>query len=69
MPIKLKGINMQTRSYCGTYCDRNMKSETETYVAHLIFMQLPGITCNNQELKAFLTKMNGIIHRHQFSSK
>ena len=50
------------RSYCGTYCDRNMKSETETYVAHLIFMQLPGITWNNPELKAFLTKMNGIIH-------
>ena len=49
------------RSYSGTYCDRNMKSETETYVAHLIFMQLPGITWNNQELKTFLTKMNGTL--------
>ena len=31
-----------------------MKSETETYAAQLTFMQLPAITWNDQEFKAFL---------------
>ena len=49
-------------SYSGPNCDSNMKSETETYATHLIFMQLPGISWNDQKLKAFFKKMNCIIH-------
>ena len=38
------------------------KSETGNYKAHLNFMQLPNITWKYQEFKAFLMKMNHIIH-------
>ena len=37
-----------------------MKIETETYAAHLIFIQLPRITWNDQEFKIFLSKINRV---------
>ena len=51
-------------NYSGSFCDSNMKTETETYAAHSIFMQLASIIWNDQESLAFLKKMNHILHRH-----
>ena len=53
-------------SFIAPHCKINIKSETETYTADLIFMQLPGVTWNDQEFKTILTKINHIIHWHQF---
>ena len=52
--------------YSDPYSDSNMKSETETYATDLIYMKLPGITWIDPKLKAFLMKMNRIIHWLQF---
>ena len=63
---KLTGIqnaeSCRRWSYSGSYYDSNIKSKTGTYAVHLIFMQLPDVTWNDQEFKAFLTKMNCIMH-------
>ena len=53
--------NLACWSYSGPYCYSNMKSKTDIYASHLVFMQLPGITWNDQEFKTFLTKMIRII--------